>query len=910
MSGGFEDLGLYPELVRATQELGWLLPSDVQDEAAPLLLGGGDVLVAAETGSGKTGAFALPAIQIVHEARRAQAAQAAAAQAAVAQAAAAAAAAASSSSSSQPQSKKARLTDAGAGAGAGAGPDAAATACVLSASDRSSMVSLSPSGLQAQCRQAADWGGVRGALGALRGRVFFEAVMTDEGLCRVGWATQAASHNLGTDRHGLGFGGTGKRSHNNKFEAYGAPFAMGDVIGCCLDLGAGSGSGAPLVASFTKNGVPLGEAFSLAGAARPAGALYPAVCLKNAELALNFGATPFRFAPPPGFVGLARAPPEDLAGLEVVAPTAAAAAAAAASGGGSGPGGGHGSGPGGGHGKRAATHPVCIIMEPARDLALQTAKAVNDLKRHVVSPALGCGCLIGGMSAAYVHEQAAAGSDIVVACLSTLLSCVDKREVLLDQVRLLVLDEADRFTEKENLEQLERLFALIRAAVDASAAAAAATPSAGAAAGGATAGAGAAVAGRLQVCFFSATLHSPEISSLAAKMCVRPTWVDLKGKDSVPETVHHVVVSVDPAQPLFRAAWAGAAGQAVPTDGVHAKDRIGGGGGAGGAQPLQLSREERSEAVKRLKPQLLLALIDSLKMAQCLIFCRTNLDCDNLEAFLTRAGGGAKWRAGAEKGKENRYSCCVLGGARGQEERTRNLQAFRDGDVRFLVCTDVAARGLDIKELPYVVNLTLPDEPEQYIHRIGRVGRADRMGLAISLVAAPGCDEKVWFHTCGARYGKGCANTALVNMASRSGGCATWYDEPAKFGAIRRRLGLAAGARLPEMLVAPAPPAAPAGSGGAAAGAGSASASPFALALPPEIVDLGASYGDERGAPQRESAHVAEIAGQVGVLLALEVTAQHSYLALKQRFAAGRAGAGGVGGAGGAGAGAGADAKR
>jgi superfamily II DNA/RNA helicase len=47
------------------------------------------------------------------------------------------------------------------------------------------------------------------------------------------------------------------------------------------------------------------------------------------------------------------------------------------------------------------------------------------------------------------------------------------------------------------------------------------------------------------------------------------------------------------------------------------------------------------------------------------------------------------------------------------------LQAFQEGDVRFLICTDVAARGLDIKGLPYVVNMTLPDEPESYIHRIG-----------------------------------------------------------------------------------------------------------------------------------------------------------------------------------------------
>jgi superfamily II DNA/RNA helicase len=69
------------------------------------------------------------------------------------------------------------------------------------------------------------------------------------------------------------------------------------------------------------------------------------------------------------------------------------------------------------------------------------------------------------------------------------------------------------------------------------------------------------------------------------------------------------------------------------------------------------------------------------------------------------------------------------------EERRRNLQFFKDGDVRFLICTDVAARGLDIKNLPFVINLTLPDVAENYIHRIGRVGRADSIGLAVSFVA-------------------------------------------------------------------------------------------------------------------------------------------------------------------------------
>ena len=67
MAGGFESLGLMPELLRAVDELHWNLPTDIQDEAIPLIMGGGDVMAAAETGSGKTAAFCLPMIQCVYE---------------------------------------------------------------------------------------------------------------------------------------------------------------------------------------------------------------------------------------------------------------------------------------------------------------------------------------------------------------------------------------------------------------------------------------------------------------------------------------------------------------------------------------------------------------------------------------------------------------------------------------------------------------------------------------------------------------------------------------------------------------------------------------------------------------------------------------------------------------------------
>lgn len=127
-------------------------------------------------------------------------------------------------------------------------------------------------------------------------------------------------------------------------------------------------------------------------------------------------------------------------------------------------------------------------------------------------------------------------------------------------------------------------------------------------------------------------------------------------------------------------------------------------------------------------------------MSQCLVFCRTNLDCDNLEKFLNNMGGGG-FRGKTEKGMENPYSCVVLAGQRSMEQRRAALKAFKDGDARFLLCTDVAARGLDIKELPFVINMTLPDKEEDYIHRVGRTGRAEIMGLAVSLVSS--CKEKV-----------------------------------------------------------------------------------------------------------------------------------------------------------------------
>merc|ERR1719394_325988 len=94
-------------------------------------------------------------------------------------------------------------------------------------------------------------------------------------------------------------------------------------------------------------------------------------------------------------------------------------------------------------------------------------------------------------------------------------------------------------------------------------------------------------------------------------------------------------------------------------------------------------------------------------MSQCLVFCRTNWDCQNLEAYFCKLDGARAFKGKFESGKENPYSCAVLSGQRSQKDRERALESFKEGDVRFLICTDVAARGIDISGLPFVIQMTL-----------------------------------------------------------------------------------------------------------------------------------------------------------------------------------------------------------
>ena len=118
------------------------------------------------------------------------------------------------------------------------------------------------------------------------------------------------------------------------------------------------------------------------------------------------------------------------------------------------------------------------------------------------------------------------------------------------------------------------------------------------------------------------------------------------------------------------------------------------------------------------KKQLLAHIIQEQNWSQVLVFTRTKFGANNVAEFLTKNG----------------IQSLALHGNKSQGARTQALAGFKSGDIRALVATDIAARGIDIDELPHVVNYEIPNVPEDYVHRIGRTGRAGNSGAAVSLV--------------------------------------------------------------------------------------------------------------------------------------------------------------------------------
>jgi superfamily II DNA/RNA helicase len=227
------------------------------------------------------------------------------------------------------------------------------------------------------------------------------------------------------------------------------------------------------------------------------------------------------------------------------------------------------------------------------------------------------------------------GVEILVATPGRLLDHVESRNLMLNQVQALVLDEADRMLDMGFMPDLKRILTLLPK--------------------------------KRQTLLFSATF-SDEIRRLAKDFLTDPITVEVARRNAAAETVKQSVV--------------------------------------------QASEDKKFDA--------LCGLIHARNVKQVLVFTRTKLSAARLARKLDRYGIPAS----------------DIHGDRSQQERIKALDAFKDSAITALVATDGAARGLDIDQLPLVINYELPPNPEDYIHRIGRTGRAGASGEAISLVDA------------------------------------------------------------------------------------------------------------------------------------------------------------------------------
>jgi len=225
------------------------------------------------------------------------------------------------------------------------------------------------------------------------------------------------------------------------------------------------------------------------------------------------------------------------------------------------------------------------------------------------------------------------GVEILVATPGRLLDHVESRNLLLNQVQVLILDEADRMLDMGFMPDLKRILALLPK--------------------------------QRQTLLFSATF-SDDIKKLAQDFLVNPVTVEAERRNTAAENVTQSVLLVD-----------------------HDK-----------------------------KFNVLADLIRSRGLNQVLVFTRTKLTAARLARMLEKDGINAD----------------AIHGDKSQQERIKALDGFKEGKITALVATDVAARGLDIDQLPLVVNYELPPNAEDYVHRIGRTGRAGASGEAISLV--------------------------------------------------------------------------------------------------------------------------------------------------------------------------------
>jgi superfamily II DNA/RNA helicase len=285
------------------------------------------------------------------------------------------------------------------------------------------------------------------------------------------------------------------------------------------------------------------------------------------------------------------------------------------------------------NGDQAASNSTrALVLVPTRELAEQVHQSV---RAYAAGLPLRTMVAYGGVSINPQMMKLRKGVDLIVATPGRLLDLHRQNAVKLNQVRTLVLDEADRMLDLGFSRELDAVMA--------------------------------ALPRQRQTLLFSATFSDP-IRALAARLLNDPVSLEATPRNTTVKAIAQWVVPVD----------------------------------------------------KKRKPELFLHLLKRHGWGQVLAFVKTRKGVDELVELLAA----------------KRIAADSIHGDKPQPARLRALERFKAGEVKVLVATDVAARGLDIEQLPVVVNFDLPIVAEDYVHRSGRTGRAGASGEALSLVCA------------------------------------------------------------------------------------------------------------------------------------------------------------------------------
>ena len=270
------------------------------------------------------------------------------------------------------------------------------------------------------------------------------------------------------------------------------------------------------------------------------------------------------------------------------------------------------------------------VLTPTRELAAQVQDSIKTYGKYINLNSM---VVFGGVKIGPQLRQLKDGVDILVATPGRLLDLCSQGACKLNEVEILILDEADRMLDMGFINDIRKVIKMVPK--------------------------------KRQNLLFSATF-SKEIRNMTRELLVNPVTIEISPEKTTAETVDQQAYRCD----------AGA------------------------------------------KTAIATKLIRDGNWKQVLIFTRTKHGANKLCKKLERAG----------------INSSAIHGNKSQGARTKALDGFKKGRIRVLVATDIAARGIDIAQLPHVINFELPNIPEDYVHRIGRTGRAGKEGEAISLV--------------------------------------------------------------------------------------------------------------------------------------------------------------------------------